>query len=234
MMELQTYSAFMGEPSGSPFCTKAMCLLEMGKFDWKPVFIADPSKAPKKKLPVLIDGEKIIADSDQIRDYLEGVKGAKYDQGLNDRDIATSRLLIRTLEEHLYFAGMYERWMIEENWKHVKPLYFSSLPFPLNKVIPNMVRKSVKAQTIAQGMGRHTLDEQFDRTRKDVDAVNAILGDKPFLFGDEPTSADATAVPFLRASLVNPHRSKLCEHIASQKKLVAYLDRGKDTLYPKL
>lgn len=233
-MELQTYSDFMGEPSGSPFCTKAMCLLEMGKFDWKPVYIADPSKAPKKKLPVLVDGENIIPDSDQIRDYLENVKGAKYDNGLSERDIATSRFLIRTLEEHLYFAGMYERWMIEENWKHVKQNYFSSIPFPLNKVIPNMVRKSVKAQTIGQGMGRHTLDEQFERTKKDIDAVIAILDDKPFLFGDEPTSADATAVPFLRSSLVNPHRSKLCKYIASQTKLVTYLDRGKDVLYPKL
>lgn len=232
-MELHTYSEFMGEPSGSPFCIKAMCLLEMGSFDWKPKWIADPSKAPKKKLPVLDDGGTIIADSDHIRDYLENKYSVDFDSNLSDRDKAISRLIIRSLEEHLYFVGMADRWMVDGNWKHVKELYFSSLPFPLSLFVPDIVRKQVKGQLAGQGTGRHSQQEQFLRGKKEVDAVEQILGDKAFLFGDDPSAADATAVPFLRGNMVNPHPTPMRDYIAENENLVAYLDRGKEAIYPK-
>ena len=67
MLELITYKPAFSEPSGSPFCVKAMCLLRMSGLDWTPDFDADPRKAPISKLPVLRDGTRRIADSNALK-----------------------------------------------------------------------------------------------------------------------------------------------------------------------
>jgi len=70
MMQLQTFGPAFGQPDASPFCVKAMCLLHMGSVNWQPVPGTDARKAPYQKLPVLVDGNEVIADSDNIRQYL--------------------------------------------------------------------------------------------------------------------------------------------------------------------
>lgn len=66
MLSLISYNPAFGQPSGSPFCTKALCLLEMSGVDWKIDFDNDPRKTPMGKLPVLRDGSKIVPDSAYI------------------------------------------------------------------------------------------------------------------------------------------------------------------------
>ena len=65
-----------------------------------------------------------------------------------------------------------------------------------------------------------------------VDAVAQILEDKPFLFGDVPTAADATAVPMLRAQAFFPRDNPMSNLVLKKGPLMAYLDRGAEALYP--
>ncbi len=65
MLKLMTYKPAFGEPSASPFCTKAICLLNMSGLDWKPEYTSDPRKAPMAKLPVLRDGAFMRAFCDK-------------------------------------------------------------------------------------------------------------------------------------------------------------------------
>jgi glutathione S-transferase len=209
-----------------------MCLMELAGQPWKPKFTPDPRKAPKAKLPVLVDGDKTIADSDQIRDYLESTYAIDFDAGLDDTQRATSRAVIRMMEEHTYFAVVCDRWMNDGNWAHLRKAYFGHLPFPLFGLITRQVRKQAAGQVKNQGMGRHSEEERFARVVKDVDSITALLAGKPFLFGDKPTAADLSAVPFLRAGAGTPEATQLSRRINDDANLTAYLERGMAAFYP--
>lgn len=95
-----------------------------------------------------------------------------------------------------------------------------------------MIRKNVIKQLIGQGIGRHSPQEQLDRATKDITAIEVILADQNFLFGDNPTAADYSVVPMLRAMASFPIKNALSDLVTSRPNLGAYIDRGKATFYP--
>lgn len=234
MLILDTFVRAFGEPSASPFCTKAMCLLEMSNLEWKPRYISDPSKAPKKKLPVLHDGTSTIADSEFIRIHLENKYNIDFDSGLSKQQKAASYMIIRAMDEHMYFLILSARWTNEESWQNIKKLFFGKMPFPLKLFVPNLVRKDVIKTLNAQGVGRHSNEEQLIRAKQDIDAISDLLGKNKYLFGDKPSAADASAIPILRVALCLKPKAPISEYIEANKTLLAYLERGKKQLYPKL
>lgn len=234
MLKLQAYAPVFGEPSGSPFCVKAMCLLQMSGQEWAITKTDDPRKAPKGKLPVLETGANLVADSDDIRDYLEATFDVDFDKGLSPRERALSRAIIRMVEEHMYFALSCDRWANDDNWEHVKKAYFSKIPPILNGFITGSIRKQVLNANKGQGMGRHSTKEQFARVKKDIDALETLLADQLFLFGDFPTAADASTVSMLSAIAASPTQTELSDCVKQNASLSAYIQRGRDAIYPKL
>jgi len=232
MLELHTYPPAFDSPSASPFGGKVMALLKLAGADYTVKFNADPRKAPKQKLPVLIDGGKTIADSDFIRAHLETSCNIDFDAGLTPEQRATSRAVIRMVEEHLYFALVCDRWLNDANWAQVRVRFFSKIPAPIRGFITKQIRKQVRAQVTAQGMARHSVAEQLVRADKDLIAIADILGDKPFLFGDTPTAADASVVPMLGAIAGSPTPTDLSDRVNKDHTLMAYLERGCTALYP--
>jgi glutathione S-transferase len=233
MLELTVYNPAFGEPTGSPFATKALCLLERSGQSYSIKRTNDPRKAPKAKLPVLQHGEKVIPDSDDIRDHLETSFGLDFDAGLDAQQRAVSRAVIRMVEEDIYFALLCDRWFDDENWPLVKAEFFGFMPFPMNLFVPGLVRKSTIAQAMAQGMGRHSAAERVARVGKDFAALSTLLGQQDFLFGETPTAADMSTVPMLRALASFPKETAMQKALTQDPKLVAYMARGKATLYPK-
>ncbi len=231
-MKLTVYPPGFGEISGSPFAAKAIALMEMSGQAYELDVNPDPRKSPKKKFPVLQDGSQIIPDSDQIRDHLEAKYGVDFDAGLSAEQKAVSRMVIRTFEENVYFAIMASRWMDDDRWAVTKEAFFAGMPPVIGGFISNSVRKGVIKQCIAQGMGRHSEAEQVARVAKDVDAFATLLGDKPFLHGDRPTAADVSVVPMLRAQASFPKQNALGDLVAQNPALVAYIERGKEEMYP--
>lgn len=201
MYTLVVYPPSLNEPSGSPFSVKAMCLLNMAGITatTKP---GDPRKTPNAKLPVLRIDDRVIPDSEGIRNYVEAKHKIDFDAGLNAQQRAASHALIRMAEEHLYFALVTECWLNDANWEHTKVAFFGHLPKLLFGFVTRMVRKQAIGQVTAQGMARHTENARLQRCQKDVAAIKATLGNQPFLFGDKPTAADATVVPML-SGIVN-------------------------------
>lgn len=234
MLELIAYPAQFGEPSASPFCVKAMCLLQMSGVDWRHKETPDPRKAPKAKLPVLKDGDTVIPDSEQIREHLEAHHGAEFDKGLDDAQRGAGRAVVRMMDEHLYFGLVCDRWMDDANWAIIKDAYFSQIPSLVRGVITLFIRRQALSQVRQQGMGRHSNEERLARCRHDVEAVAGLLGDKPFLFGETPTAADASAVAMLRAAAGTPVATLLSDLIKGDTRLTAYLDRGKAAMYPAM
>lgn len=232
MITLTIYPESFGEPSASPFCTKALCMLKATGLEFQIDETPDPRKAPKKKLPVIQHDGHEIPDSEQIREHIEAAADYDFNDGLSDEQRGIARAVTRMLEEHFYFAVVADRWANDANWEHVKAAFFSDIPAIIRPIITRSVRKQALGQLNGHGMGRHSEEERFDRARRDVISVRTILGDKPFLFGDTPSAADYTAVPMLRASIVTPVPTLLSTFIQEDAKIMEYLKRGKAVLYP--
>lgn len=233
-MNLIVYPPAYGELNASPFCVKAMALLQMSGLDHAITTLADPRKQPYGKLPVLRDGDQVVPDSDGIRDYLETRYGCDFDAGLSDDQKAVSRMVIRALEEHLYFAILSERWLEDENWAVVRAQFFTSMPRPVAMIVAPLLRRAVAAQARGQGIGRLPSAERVARADKDFVALRQLLGGRSFLFGDTPTAADATAVAMLRSVMKFPKATPLAAAMARHGSLVAYMDRTSAAILPPL
>ncbi len=232
MLKIFVFGPGFGEISASPFSSKALCLLQMSGQKYQVVHSGDPRKTPKNKLPVLEHNGKTIPDSDQIRDYLENTFGVDFDAGLTPEQRGISRAIIRMTEEHIYFGLMCTRWVDTENWPTTREELFGKIPKLMRNFITGKIRKQVIAIAHGQGMGRHSPEERADRINKDIAAIEVILGDKPFLFGDRPSAADASVVPMLRELLSFPKPTLLKDLVTKRPSLMAYLERGKEAMYP--
>jgi len=233
MITLTFYPAAFGEPTASPFCMKSLCMLTAAGLPFEVVETADPRKTPNGKLPVITADGTVIADSENIRAYIEDAAGMDFDEGLSDRDRAVSRSLIRMVEEHLYFAVYADRWSEDDNWEFIRKTFFGEIPALIRPIMTRIIRKQALQQLRGQGLGRYTPEDRFERVRRDLIAVRDVLGDQTFLFGDEPTAADYSVGPMLRAVIVTPIEKPLGGFIKNDPKLMAYVTCVTDRCYPK-
>lgn len=232
MIKLTVYPASFEEPTASPFCMKSICMLHAAGLPYEIIETGDPRGAPKQKLPFIEVDSLRIPDSEEIRAFIETAADLDFDEGLTERERGISRSIIRMVEEHVYFAIVADRWGEDDNWEHVRRAFFSDIPAIIRGFVTRQIRKQALAQLDGQGMGRHSAEERFDRVRRDMIAIREILGDKPFLFGENPTGADYSVVPMLRASIVTPVTKPLGAFIKSDPTLMGYVTRGTDRLYP--
>ena len=215
MMILQAFGPAFGQPSPSPFCVKAMCLLTMAGANWKPDFAADIRKAPRGKFPVLLDGDQTIPDTSEIQQHLEARHDADFDAGLSAADRAQAHMMIRMADEHLYHACVYDRWVRDDNWAVLRDTYFAAMPWPLRAIVPGIVRKSAISNLRGQGLGRMSYDEMVQRAEDDLCVLDQVIGDTGFLFGDRPTAADASTT----ASLARINH-QICRRSAAQSLVI--------------
>ena len=231
MLTLLTFAGDRHDPSFSPFCVKAMCLLQMTGLDWKRKDVAVPRNTPHGRLPVLLDGDQVIADSSFIQRHLEA-KGVDFNPGLSAAQKARSHALIRMVEENLRCGLVTDRWLDDDNWLWLRQTFFGGMPGPLKAIVPNIVRKKVRKAMQAQGIAQFDEPDRLARLGADLAALTVVLGDQRFLFGDAPTAADAAILPVL--SMINglPNDTGLRRLMRTNAALVAYVDRSKAALYP--
>ena len=214
-----------GTPNPGPFCVKLETALRLAGVPYETCHVTRPDQGPKGKIPyVEIDGER-IGDSTLILERLKETRGVDLDAHLSPRERAQSLALQRMLEEHLYFILVYSRWIEPTNWEKIRKLFFGNMPLPLRLIVPRMAHKGTAEKLYGQGIGRHTRDEIYAFGARDLDALSEVLGDKPFVFGDKPSLADATAFAFV-VSIIGPDfDSPLKAHAMSLPNLVAYAER---------
>ena len=224
MLTLLTYPAAFGLFSASPFCVKTAYMLQKAGQRWQRSDMLDPRKMPHQKLPVLRTPERLVPDSDLIRDWLEA-QGADFDAGLSDLQKAQARGLIRMAEEHLYFHVVQDRWSNDAVWPILQTTFFNEIPALIRKPVSNSIRKSVLKGLVAQGVARFSPEERMDRVERDLEAISAYLWQSPFLLGDHPTSADMSVGPVLAAMRATPVETALTQRLKSDTLLSSYIER---------
>ncbi len=230
-MKLITFPGDARIASNSPFCLKAMCLLEMAKVDWQPEMVQDFASLPLGKVPVAQVGDTVIPDSHNIQAYLES-NGADFMPGLSRSEKAATHALIRTVEESLRLGLVHDRWLNDECWAVMKDAFFGAVPEPMRDQAADEARGHVRAGLMSEGIARFSPADRLARFDKDLEVVDATLDGKQFLFGDAPTAADAAVAPVLDMILMLPIATDLRKATEARPALAPYVARVREAIYP--
>lgn len=224
MITLQVFGPGFGLPDPSPFCMKADILLQMSGLPHERK-IGNMRRAPKGKLPLIIDDGEIVADSTFIRLHLERKYGIDFDEGLTPEQRGIAWAVEKMLEDHLYWFVVSERWANDSNFSRGPLQFFRAVPAPLRPLIAAMVKRQVQRTLKGQGTGRHSPAEQAELARHALGATAAIMGERLYLMGSEPCGADATLGAFLASGLCTLFESPIRGLIESHPNLVTYAER---------
>lgn len=234
MLTLYSLPGSHGIPSHSPFCVKAMCLLQMAGTDWQPEYRTDTNGMPYGKLPVtgLEDGT-LLPESHNLQRLLTD-RGADFFVGLSPVQKGQARAIQQMAEESLRLGLVYERWLNDDTWPVMRDLFFGSVPEALRSAVSDEVRAMVRAGLMGHGFARMSEDHRLAQLQDDVTAVEAMLWSGPFLFGEAPTAADASLVPVLDMLAHLPVETAVRRMVADQTRLMEYVHAGRAAMYPKL
>jgi Glutathione S-transferase N-terminal domain len=143
MITLYAFGPAAGLPDFSPFVTKAEVLLKMSGLPYG-TDTTGFRKAPKGKLPYIVDDGEIVADS-TFRWHLEHKYRVDFDIGLTPEQRAIAWAFEKTAEDNLYWVMVDLRWTDDENFAHGAGHFF--------KAVPALVRPLV-AERCAAACGR--------------------------------------------------------------------------------
>jgi glutathione S-transferase len=202
MIALYAFAPAFGLPSPGPFAMKTEIHLKMMRLPYEKRF-EGYAAAPKGKLPYIDDDGTVVADSTFIRLYLEKHYRVDLDSGFSAEQRARAWAIERLLEDQLYWAMVYLRWAVDENFNKGPSHFFDRLPDDVQQSARQKQRDAVLGYLRAQGLGRHTLEEITRLSELGYTALAELLGDKPYLLGDRPCGADASVFSQL-ASVLTP------------------------------
>ena len=209
MIKLYQFPSAWDLPNPSPFCMKLEVFMRLADIPYEIVTLADPRKAPKGKLPYIEHEGRQIADSHICLRYLTETFEVELDEHLSPAEKATGFALQKMLDEHFYWCVIYSRWMDDRIWPNLRQALFGNLSPVVRQILPNIVRRNIRKTLHAQGIGRHDQAEIYRQAAECLQAVSEFLGDKPFLFGEQPTSHDATVYRYVANAIQVPFDTEM-------------------------
>jgi len=213
-----------GLPCPSAFCVKLETYLRMAGIPYE-LAVGDPRQAPKGKVPWIDDDGHVLGDSAFIIDYLKQKHGDPLDGRLTPRQHAEGHAIRKMLEDSLYFVASYSKWAPDDAFAIYSAELFAGMPAEQLEYVPAMVRKKALEKFDSQGIARHNSEEIYAVGSKDVLAFGELLGDSPFLFGEQPTSFDACAFGVIGNLKDGPFASPVQDVTRSSANVAGYIDR---------
>ncbi|WP_270725462.1 glutathione S-transferase family protein [Shimia sp. Alg240-R146] len=218
-------------PSHSPFCMKAICLLQMAGVDWQPEFSVDVSVQPLGKLPVLRAGDSLIPDSSNIEDHLTA-EGADFYPALTAEEKGVAHALVSMVEHNLTLGMVHDRWLDDRVWPVMREEFFAQVPPDAREMVAAQAQAPVREGLTSQGIARFSPEDRKRRLGRDLATLESKLGNKAFLFGDMPTGADAAIAPVLDMILRLPAKTDLRVAVESIPTFAPYVTRVRAAIYP--
>jgi glutathione S-transferase len=231
MITLYGFGAGFGLPEISPFVTKTEVQLKMAGLAYRKER-AMPPASPKGQLPYIADDGQSIADSTFIRAHVERKYGFDFDAGLDLQERAQGWAFERMIEHHVYWALVGARWVDPENFAKGPTHFFDGAPEHVREKLREDAQFRVAENYLLSGLGRHAPDDDVDLAVRSLFALSVQLGDKPYLMGDRPCGADATAFGAVAGILTPFFDSRLRERAEQFQNLTAYVDRMMLQYYP--
>jgi len=232
LITLYGFGPGFGLPEKSPFVTKTEVQFKMAGLPYRKEK-AKPPASPKGQLPYIVDEAETIADSTFIRAHIEGKYGFDFDAPLSLQTRAQAWAFERMIEHHVYWALIGARWVDSENFAKGPAHFFDGVPEHLRERMREDAQFRVAENYLLSGLGRHAPDEDVDLAVRSLFALSVQLGDKPYLFGQEPCGTDATAFGALAGILTPFFESPLRQRAEQFANLTAYVDRMMLQYYPE-
>ncbi len=211
-------------PNPSPFCLKLETWLRLADIPYE-TQPWSPMKAPLGKAPFIDHQGELVPDSSRAIAYLIEAFDVQLDADLTAEQSARSLLVQRLVEEHLYWALLYSRWVEDSGWAAYNSVVGSSMPALARPFLLPRLRRGVIRSCKAHGLGRHDRAEIIGRACADLDALATVLGDQAFIVGETPHTVDATAYAFLASFIVPDLPHPIRTHARGCDPLVAYVER---------
>lgn len=232
MITLYSFGPNFNLVDPSPFVLKTHFLLKQSK---QPFAVQSGTqylqKAPKGKLPYITDNGKTIADSFFIQQYLKDEYDFDIDAHLSAAQKANSQLICKSLEDSLVWSLVYFRWAYESNWRVIKDTFFSDMPFPLSKIVPNIARKGILKAMHGQGISRHTEQEILQIASEQFASLSTLLGDKAYFYNNQLSLLDICAYSVLAQILLAPLASPLQDLAKQYSNLVSFCENMHNEYY---
>jgi glutathione S-transferase len=220
-----TFSPAWGLPSSGPFALKLLKWLDLSGVPHTQVMEDNPARGPKGKNPwIELDGER-IGDTETIIELLGRRHGFDLEAGLSPAERALSHAVRRMLEEHLHMVLEWELFVHPQGAAEVHRMAAAAVPRPLAGTAASMIRRHFRRQLHARGIARHSDAVIAGKGKADVEALEALLGSKPFIAGEGPSMADVSAYGLLAPMAKWPMQTPVADDIKSRPVLVAYLER---------
>jgi glutathione S-transferase len=188
--------------------------------------------APKGKLPYIKDGGVVIADSTFIRQHIEWSYGVDFDAGLDLQQRATAWAVERMLEDHLGWASLRARWLDPANFAKGPAQFFDRVPAEIRAATIEKTLAGIAGELHGHGIGRHSDEDILFLGTRSLYSLSQILGDKPYLMGDEPCGTDATAFGMLTHVMAPFFNTDLRRAAEAHANLRPYVDRMMARYYP--
>ncbi|KAI1727788.1 snf7 domain-containing protein [Ditylenchus destructor] len=195
-------------PTMSPFCIKVETFLRANDIKYE-VMGSWTVRSKEGRVPFIELNGQQVSDSQLILWHL--IKHFKIDEGLSPEQQGLARAIDRFVEGSTYYAITYFR-SIENAKNSVNPnVSGMSIPSLLVPCVANRVAKNAKDRLNSEGMGRHSRETIIEILRKDVQALDQILGEKKFLLGSRPCTPDFTVFGHLGVGYYLPFRQPITD-----------------------
>ena len=197
---LHMFDRAKNHPNASPYPIKLETFFRAANIE----YMVDYSKpfSPKGKSPWMTLNKQDISDSQMCIDHVIKVMPDKdLDFHLSAAEKAVALSFRSLLEDNLYFVFLMKRYSFDQS-NYLLEQVVPALPVPkilapATPLIMLMFRKRFIDQAKGQGIGLHTKEEILDVGKRDLKAVSAFLGDKPYLMGEKITSVDRILFGFM-------------------------------------
>lgn len=223
-LTVHIFSGAWDIPSESPFCLKLLTWMKMAEIPFETARLTGPAKSKSGKAPyVEREDGSIVEDSSAIIETFTEEFSVTLDAERTPQQRATTLMLQRMVETHLYFAVLIHRW--RDHWPEVREAYFKGLiPTPVLWVAGPFIRRATLKQAEGQGTGRMPWSQAVAEAKADLQALSTTLGDQDYFLGT-PGMADAIVYGALENIRAEPFDGPLKDALHRHDNLVAWLDR---------
>jgi len=234
MIHIHKFGPAFGLRETGPFVLKVISYMRLTGVDFTEVIQGDPRKAPKKKIPYILDDGQEIGDSTFILKHLKSKFGDPLSEGISAEKLAAGHAIKVMLEERTYWAGMiYPRWVKTDHHKLIADTFFAEVPGFLRMTLFRSIAKNVAKAANGHGIGHHTDAEIFELGLDDIKTVEAMLGTHKFMLGNKPAEVDCTVYAFLHGMSTDVFPTPVQAYIVGSKTLMAYLARMDEVVFGK-
>lgn len=122
---------------------------------------------------------------------------------------------------------------IYKNKKLLKDYLLKLMPTYMANMFFAGIYNPIKQHLIEKGMLKFTEDEVYKMLEKNLTYFDEILGEKKYLFGNDPTEADFGLFAFLLTSFYGHSPEPLKTMFENVPKLKKYMEETLYELYPR-